>query len=120
MTNQSTVLDAARHFYMVTFEIAQEDEALFNEIYDTEHVPNILKVKGVLGVVRFKDAAPSAAGWLVYSALYLLARSDLPSTPEWKTASDTGRWAPLMRPRMKTRQQRLGLVAAAELINAAG
>lgn len=120
MANKSAGLKAARHFYMVTFEIAREDEALFNEIYDTEHVPNILRVKGVLGVMRFKDAAPSAAGWLVYSALYLLARPDLPATPEWKTASDTGRWAPVMRPRMKSRQQRLGPIVAAELIKAAG
>lgn len=119
MAKKSAGLSAARHFYMVTFEIAREDEAEFNEIYDTEHVPNILRVKGVIGVVRFKDAVPNAAGWLVYSALYLLARRDLPDTPEWKAASDTGRWAPIMRPRLKSRQRRLGPIVAAELINAA-
>lgn len=112
---QQGALNAARHFYMVTFEIAREDEAEFNEIYDTEHVPNILRVKGVVGVVRFKDAAPSAAGWLVYSALYLLTRADLPDTPEWKAASDIGRWAPVMRPKLKSRQRRLGPVVATEL-----
>jgi len=115
MTNPSTALDAGRHFYMVTFEIAQEDEALFNEIYDTEHVPNIMKVKGVIAVVRFKDASPTPKGWLLYSALYLITHPDLPTTPEWKKASDTGRWAPMMRPRMKSRAQRLGSVAAAAL-----
>ncbi len=119
MANTSAGLGAARHFYMVTFEIASEDEAQFNEIYDTEHVPNILRVNGVLGVMRFRDAAPNAAGWLVYSALYLLARPDLPDTPEWKAASDTGRWAPIMRPRLKSRQRRLGPIVAAELIDAA-
>lgn len=119
MTNTVAGLTAARHFYMVTFEIAREDEAQFNEIYDTEHVPNILRVEGVLGVVRFRDATPNAAGWLVYSALYLLARPDLPDTPEWKAASDTGRWAPVMRPRLKSRQRRLGAIVAAELAGAA-
>jgi hypothetical protein len=108
-------LGAARHMYMVTFEIAREDEAEFNEIYDAEHVPNIMKVKGVVGVIRFKDAAPNAAGWLVYSALYLLERADLPDTPEWKKASDIGRWAPVMRPKLKSRQRRLGPVVAAKL-----
>ena len=120
MASKRTGLDAARHFYMVTFEIAREDEAAFNEIYDTEHVPNILRVEGVLGVVRFRDAAPNAAGWLVYSALYLLARPDLPDTLEWKAASDIGRWAPVMRPRLKSRQRRLGPIVAAELIRAPG
>jgi len=119
MAKKSSGLGAARHFYMVTFEIAREDEAEFNEIYDTEHVPNILRVKGVIGVVRFKDAVPNAAGWLVYSALYLLARADLPDTPEWKAASDTGRWAPVMRPKLKSRQRRLGPIVAADLIDAA-
>ncbi len=110
-----TTQGAARHFYMVTFEIAPEDEALFNEIYDTEHVPNILKVDGVLGVVRFRDEAKTAGGWILYSALYLISRADLPTTPEWKKASDIGRWGPMMRPRMKSRSQRLGSVAACEL-----
>ena len=119
MAKKSSGLGAARPFYMVTFEIAREDEAEFNEIYDTEHVPNILRVKGVVGVVRFKDAVPNAAGWLVYSALYLLSRADLPDSPEWKAASDTGRWAPVMRPKLKSRQRRLGPIVAADLIDAA-
>jgi hypothetical protein len=115
MAKNSAGRPAASHFYMVTFEIAREDEKDFNDIYDTEHVPNILRVKGVLGVIRFRDASPNAAGWLVYSALYLIERPDLPDTPEWKAASDTGRWAPVMRPRLKSRERRIGRIMAAEL-----
>jgi hypothetical protein len=33
-----------------------EDEVEFNEIYDTEHIPNILEVDGVMQVIRFRDA----------------------------------------------------------------
>ena len=102
----------APFFYQVTFEIAPEDEAEFNEIYDTEHVPNILQVDGVMQVIRFRDADPTVKGWLTYSALYLIARPDLPSTPEWRAKSDIGRWAPVIRPRVKSRQQRLGRVVA--------
>ena len=105
----------APFFYMVTFEIAPEDEREFNEIYDTEHIPNIMKVDGVLGIMRFRDAAPNDKGWLVYSALYLLAQADLPDAPQWKAASDLGRWAPVMRPRLKSRQRRLGPVVAANV-----
>lgn len=103
----------ARYFYMVTFEIDAADEALFNEIYDTEHIPNILKVPGVLGITRFRDHAPNERGWLVYSALYYLAKADLPDTPEWKTESDKGRWMPLIRPKVKSRQRRLGRIVEA-------
>ncbi len=99
-------------FYMVTFEIAPEDEKDFNEIYDTEHIPNILQVEGVLQVIRLCDAEPTAQGWRKYSALYLITRADLPSTPQWKAKSDLGRWAPVIRPRVKARRQRLGRVVA--------
>ena len=33
---------AAPFFYLVTFEIDPQDEKDFNDIYDTEHIPNIL------------------------------------------------------------------------------
>ena len=100
----------AKYFYMVTFEIDPADEALFNEIYDTEHIPNILTVPGVLGVVRFRDHEPNEQGWVKYSALYYLEEPDLPTTPQWKAESDKGRWAPMIRPRVKSRSQRLGVL----------
>ena len=99
-------------YMMITFEIAPEDEAEFNEIYDTEHVPNISRLEGVLEVIRFKDAAPNEKGWLVYSALYVLARENLHETAEWKALSDLGRWAPVMRPKLKSRARRAGPVVA--------
>lgn len=119
MAARNTGSRDAPFFYLVTFEIAPEDESLFNEIYDTEHVPNILRVDGVLGCMRFRDAAPNDSGWLVYSTLYLLARPDLPETPAWKAASDTGRWAPVIRPRLKSRQRRRGPIVA-NFVAAAG
>lgn len=102
----------ATYFYMVTFEIDPQDEKDFNEIYDTEHIPNILQVPGVLQVIRLRDAEPLPQGWLTYSALYLIDRPDLPFTPEWKVKSDLGRWAPVIRPRVKSRSQRLGATVA--------
>ena len=33
-------------------DVDADKEALFNEIYDTEHIPNLLKVPGVRGVTR--------------------------------------------------------------------
>ena len=35
---------------------------------------------------------------------------DLPTTPQWKAESDKGRWAPMIRPRVKSRSQRLGVL----------
>ncbi len=102
----------APYFYMVTFEIDPKDEKDFNEIYDTEHIPNILQVEGVLQVIRLRDVEPTPQGWLKCSALYLITQPDLPTTPQWNAKSDLGRWAPVIRPKVKARRQRLGTVAA--------
>ena len=105
-------IGAAPFYMMVTFEIAPEDESEFNDIYDNDHVPNILKLKGVIEVIRFKDAAPNEKGLLVYSAFYVLAQENLHQTSEWKELSDLGRWAPVMRPKIKSRTRRAGPVVA--------
>ena len=97
---------------MITFEVAPEDEPEFNDIYDSEHVPNILKLDGVREVIRFRDAALNERGYAVYSALYLLARENLHETPEWKAVSEIGRWAPVIRPKVKSRARRAGPVVA--------
>jgi hypothetical protein len=110
MSTEST--PKAPFFMMVTFEIAAEDEAEFNEIYDTEHIPNLLKLDGVLEIIRFRDKNQTEQGRLVYSALYLLSRPDYHETEEWKQASEIGRWAPVMRPKIKSRQRRSGAVTA--------
>jgi hypothetical protein len=105
-------VDAGPFCMMISFEIAPEDEAEFNEIYDNDHIPNILKLKGVVEVIRFKDSAPNEKGLLVYSALYLLAQENLHQTPEWKQLSDAGRWAPVIRPKIRSRARRAGPVVA--------
>lgn len=97
---------------MITFEVAPEDERDFNDVYDNEHVPNILKVDGVLEVIRFRDASPNGRGFFVYSALYFLARENLHETAEWKAFSEIGRWAPEIRPKLKSRSRRAGPVVA--------
>ena len=37
-----------KYIFIASMDVAPEKEALFNEIYDREHVPNLLKVPGVL------------------------------------------------------------------------
>jgi hypothetical protein len=54
----------AKYGFMVSMDVAPEKEALFNEVYDREHIPNLLAVPGVLGVSRVKSqpfAVSSAA-----------------------------------------------------------
>jgi len=117
--NRDTILMAtvksttgAPYCMMITFELAPEDEAEFNDIYDNDHIPTIMKLDGVTEVIRFKDAGPNEKGFLVYSAIYFMTKENLHLTPEWKALSDTGRWMPVIRPKVKSRARRAGPVVA--------
>ena len=111
MVDISTKIGAP-YCMMITFEIAPEDEAEFNEIYDNDHIPTIMKLDGVTEVIRFKDPGPNEKGFLVYSALYFMAQENLHLTAEWEALSDTGRWKPVIRPKVKSRTRRTGPVVA--------
>ena len=41
-----------KYIFIASMDVTPEKEALFNELYDTEHVPLLLKVPGVLSAVR--------------------------------------------------------------------
>jgi hypothetical protein len=102
----------APYSMIITFEIDPKDEAEFNDIYDNDHIPTILQLPGLVEVIRFKDAKPNEKGFLVYSAIYFTTTENLHETPEWKKLSDTGRWMPVIRPKVKSRARRAGPVVA--------
>src|SRR5437867_11834188 len=43
-----------RYLFSAAMDVEPEKEALFNEVYDKEHVPLILSVPGVVAAARFK------------------------------------------------------------------
>ena len=44
----------SRYLFVASMDVDPDKEALFNEVYDTEHVPNLLKVPGVHAVARME------------------------------------------------------------------
>ena len=43
-----------KYLFVASMDVDAEKEALFNEVYDVEHVPNLLKVPGVHAVARME------------------------------------------------------------------
>jgi hypothetical protein len=41
--------EKAKYLMIVSMDVGAEHEALFNEVYDQEHIPNLRRVPGVLG-----------------------------------------------------------------------
>lgn len=75
--------DLSRFLYVVRMDVDPAEEKRFNEWYDEEHLPALLKVPGVLGAYRYV----SLEGEPKYVAVYELERADVPSGEAWKRAA---------------------------------
>jgi hypothetical protein len=92
-----------RYLFSAAMDVQPDKEALFNEVYDTEHVPCLLKVPGVIAVARFKteELTLSIGGErrrIVveneprYNALYEVESPDVLTSDAWAKAVEQGRW----------------------------
>ncbi|MGA8195812.1 MAG: DUF4286 family protein [Acetobacteraceae bacterium] len=93
----------APYIYLVQMDIPAEHEAAFNRIYDTEHVPEILKVPGVRACARYAVETTNRDGMPRYLAIYELDSADVMKSPAWLAASEKGDWAPKVRPHTTNR-----------------
>jgi hypothetical protein len=105
----------ARYLFMVSMDVDRDKEALFNEVYDQEHVPNLLKVPGVHAARRFK-AEPScrlnisgeekqiAHEGASYCAIYEIDGPHVLTSAAWAQAGEAGRWPHQVRPFTRNRR----------------
>lgn len=113
-----------RYFFEVTMDIDAGHEALFNEVYDEEHVPFISTVPGVRAVTRAKaepftvpiggkDVNLPSAGVATYIAIYEIDSPDVLASAEWAAQAEKGRWASEVRPHTTNRGHALRRVLGA-------
>jgi hypothetical protein len=105
----------SRYLFTASMDVDAAKETLFNDVYDHEHVPTILKVPGVISALRFKrrplemilggerkkiviEGEPS------YTALYELESPSVLVSPEFAKAVELGRWPGEVRPFTKNRK----------------
>ena len=105
----------ARYLFIASMDVDPAKEAVFNELYDAEHVPQLLKVPGVLSAVRTKTEPLTvrisgekrelvAEGEPRYSAIYELESADVLVSDAWAKAVDQGRWPTEVRPYIRNRR----------------
>jgi hypothetical protein len=105
------------YLFVASMDVDPDKEALFNEVYDTEHVPNLLKVPGVRAVTRLKGEpfAMSIGGaeqqvahtGARYSALYEIEGPHVLVSAAWAEAVERGRWPSQVRPYTRHRRHAL-------------
>ena len=106
-----------KYLFVVRMDVDSDKEALFNEVYDSEHVPNILKVPGVRGASRMvgEPFTMSIGGSEMkkqhegprYTAIYEIDNPQVLLSPAWKEAAEAGRWPAQVRPYTRNRQHAL-------------
>jgi hypothetical protein len=91
---------SAQGLFLVRMDVAHDHEATFNEVYDTEHVPNLAQVPGVQRASRFKQPSPTEPRYL---AAYELDSPSVIESAAFKTAGELGRWPTAVRPHTMNR-----------------
>src|SRR4029453_11567007 len=85
----------SKGLFLVRMDVAHDHEATVNEVYDTEHVPNLAKMPGVQRASRFKQPSPTEPRYL---AAYELDDPSVVEGAAFKTAGELGRWPGAVRP----------------------
>ena len=106
---------STRYLFIASMDVAPDKEALFDEVYDREHIPNLLKVPGVVSVTRLKREPLTlsiggerkeivAEGEPVHSAIYEIESPEVLVSSEWAAAVEAGRWPSEVRPHTSNRR----------------
>lgn len=104
--------------FTASMDVDPDKEALFNEVYDTEHIPHLRKVPGVVSVTRCKldtlrvtmggeTKSVDATGVPRYACIVEIDSPDVLTSPAFAQAVDAGRWPTLVRPFTRNRHHTL-------------
>lgn len=104
--------------FTASMDIDPEKEALFNEVYDEEHIPHLSGVPGVISVTRARldtlrvtmggeTRTVDPQGKPRYVCIVELQNPDVLVSPEWAKAVDAGRWSTHVRPYTRNRHHTL-------------
>ena len=106
----------APYLLVVSMDVEPDHEDLFNEVYDTEHIPYLLEVPGVVAAQRMKtqdykmfmggEVHDNQAAAPAYTATYELENPEVLTSKAWAEAVERGRW-PSVRPHVCNRRSAL-------------
>jgi len=110
------VADRGRYLFTVSMDVDPAKEDVFNDVYNTEHTPQLMEVPGVLSGARFvteKEVTVVIGGerhrMIVenepkYSAIYEIDSPEVLVSDAWARAVDRGRWPQEVRPYTRNRR----------------
>jgi hypothetical protein len=107
----------SKYLFVVVMDVDADKEALFNEVYDAEHVPNLSRVPGVRSAARVAgepfvlniggEEKRIGQDGPRYCAIYEIDGPHVLVSAEWAKASEAGRWPTEVRPFTRNRRHAL-------------
>lgn len=108
----------SKYLFIASMDIDTDKEDLFNEVYDTEHCPELSGVAGVGPITRFEKQnftvlIGGEARTVVlesepkYHAMYELEGPEVLTSAAWGEAVERGRWPEQVRPYTRNRRHTL-------------
>ena len=115
----------SRYLFTAAMDVEPGKDALFNEVYDQEHVPHLRRVPGVISVTRAvldtlritmcgETKNADTQGVPRYVCILELETPDVLTSTEWAKAVDAGRWPTQVRPFTRNRRHTLHKVLRSE------
>lgn len=108
---------STKYVFVVSMDVDADKEGLFNEVYDTEHVPLISQVPGVRAATRIvgEDFTMQLGGEAItkaherarYTAIYEIDSPAVLLSAEWAKAAEQGRWPKEVRPFTRNRSHKV-------------
>ena len=111
--------------FSTSMDVNDDKVELFNEVYEQEHIPELMKVPGVVAVTRYETKPLSismggevksfdGSGEPRYTAVYEVESPDVLTSDAWARAVDTGRWPTEVRPFTSNRRLMLQKVVSSK------
>ena len=106
------------YLFIASMDVEPDKEELFNEVYDQEHIPNLMAVPGVVSVTRLaaepltlsiggEKRTVAAEGEPRFGAIYEIESPEVLVSDEWAEAVEAGRWPEEVRPHTTNRRHTL-------------
>ena len=108
----------SKYLFIVSLDVDAAKEDLFNEVYNTEHCPELGKVPGVGEIARFEAQSfkvlvggetrtVTPDGQPRFHAIYEVESPEVLTSAAWGEAVELGRWPEQVRPHTTNRRHTL-------------
>ena len=108
----------SKYLFVASMDVDPAKEALFNDVYNTEHCPELGKVNGVGEITRYEAEAfkvmiggeirtMAPDGRPRFHAVYEIESPEVLTSAAWGEAVELGRWPEQVRPYTTNRRHTL-------------